>query len=54
MARDKHPYQRRLVTGLCWFIAVQLFLFGPLKFSPVGFFGYPSHPEKFVGWGYPS
>jgi uncharacterized membrane protein YphA (DoxX/SURF4 family) len=54
MAKDKHSWQRRLVTGLCWFIAVQLFLFGPLKFSPVGFFGYPSYPEKFVAWGYPS
>lgn len=54
MAKDKHSYQRRLVTGLSWFIAVQLFLFGPLKFSPVGFFGYPSYPEKFVAWGYPS
>jgi uncharacterized membrane protein YphA (DoxX/SURF4 family) len=27
--------------------------FGPLKFSPVGFFGYPSYPEKFTAWGYP-
>jgi uncharacterized membrane protein YphA (DoxX/SURF4 family) len=47
-------WPRRFVTGLCWFIAVQLFLFGPLKFSPVGFFGYPSYPEKFVAWGYPA
>jgi uncharacterized membrane protein YphA (DoxX/SURF4 family) len=54
MAKDKHSRQQRLVTGLCWFIAVQLFVFGPLKFSPVGFFGYPSYPEKFVAWGFPS
>jgi uncharacterized membrane protein YphA (DoxX/SURF4 family) len=47
-------WQRRLLTGLCWFIAVQLLLFGPLKFSAVGFFGYPSYPEKFVAWGYPA
>ena len=54
MATERHSSQWRLITGLCWFIAVQLFVFGPLKFSPVGFFGYPSYPEKFVAWGYPS
>jgi uncharacterized membrane protein YphA (DoxX/SURF4 family) len=54
MAKDKQSWQWRLVAGLCWFIAVQLFVFGPLKFSPVGLFGYPSYPEKFVAWGYPS
>jgi uncharacterized membrane protein YphA (DoxX/SURF4 family) len=53
MAKDTRTWQRRFVTVLCWFIAVQLFLFGPLKFSPVGFFGYPSYPEKFIAWGYP-
>jgi hypothetical protein len=34
-------------------VAVQLLVFGPFKFSPVEFFGYPSYPEKFVAWGYP-
>jgi RNA polymerase sigma-70 factor, ECF subfamily len=44
MARNKRPWQERFVTGLCWFVAVQLLVFGALKFSPVGFFGY-SYPE---------
>src|SRR5262245_64502987 len=44
---------RRFVAGLSWFIAIQLFLFGPAKLLPVGLFGYPSYPDKFVGWGYP-
>jgi hypothetical protein len=48
MPKATRSWQRRFVTGLCWFVAVQLLLFGPLKFSPVGFFGYPSYPEKFV------
>ncbi len=51
---DRLTWRRRLLTGLCWFIALQLFLFAPFKFSPVGFFGYPSYPEKFVAWGYPA
>jgi uncharacterized membrane protein YphA (DoxX/SURF4 family) len=53
MAKNKRTWQELFVTGLCWFVAVQLLMFGPLKFSPVGFFGYPSYPEKFVAWGYP-
>jgi uncharacterized membrane protein YphA (DoxX/SURF4 family) len=51
---DTRTWRRPLLTGLCWFIALQLFLFAPFKFSPVGFFGYPSYPEKFVAWGYPA
>ena len=51
---DKLTWRRRLLTGLCWFIALQLFLFAPFKFSSVGFFGYPSYPDKFVAWGYPA
>ena len=31
-----HPWQRRLLSGLCWFIAVEFFFFAPFKFSPVG------------------
>src|SRR5437762_3117690 len=45
---------RRLLTGLSWFIAFELFLFAPFKFYPGGVFGYPSYPEKFVHWGYPA
>jgi uncharacterized membrane protein YphA (DoxX/SURF4 family) len=44
---------QRLISGLCWFVAFELFLFAPLKFSPVGLLGYPTYPEKFVAWGYP-
>jgi hypothetical protein len=36
-----HVWQQRLITGLCWFIALECFLFAPFKFSPVGVFGYP-------------
>ncbi len=49
-----HPWQRRLLSGLCWFIAGELFLFAPFKFSPVGVLGYPSYPVKFTRWGYPA
>ncbi len=49
-----HPWQRRLSTGLCWFIAVEFFFFAPFKFSPVGVLGYPSYFVKFVNWGYPA
>jgi uncharacterized membrane protein YphA (DoxX/SURF4 family) len=53
MAKNKRLWQERFVTGICWYVAVQLLVFGALKFSPVGFFSYPSYPEKFVAWGYP-
>lgn len=47
-------WQRRLATGLCWFIALEFFFFAPFKFSPVGILGYPSYFVKFVQWGYPA
>jgi hypothetical protein len=53
MAKNKRLWQEPFVTGTCWFVAMQLLVFGALKFSPVGFFSYPSYPEKFVAWGYP-
>lgn len=49
-----HVWRRRLLIGVCWFIAVELFVFAPFKFSPRGVLGYPSYPEKFVDWGYPA
>jgi uncharacterized membrane protein YphA (DoxX/SURF4 family) len=49
-----YPWQRRLSTGLCWFIAIEFFLFAPFKFSPVGVPGNPSYFVKFVHWGYPA
>ena len=47
-------WQRRLLSGLSWFIAVELFLFAPFKFYPGGVLGYPSYPVKFMHWGYPA
>jgi uncharacterized membrane protein YphA (DoxX/SURF4 family) len=43
----------RWIAGLCWFVAVELFLFAPMKLYPGGAFGYLSYFEKFVNWGYP-
>lgn len=47
-------WQRRLLTGLRWFVAVEFLTFPWLKFSPVGLLGYPAYPDKFVDWGYPA
>jgi uncharacterized membrane protein YphA (DoxX/SURF4 family) len=44
---------RRWLSVLSWFVAVELFLFAPLKFLPFGLGGYPSYPVKFEHWGYP-
>src|SRR5262245_1981231 len=52
--RGNGGWQRRLLSGVSWFIALELFLFAPLKFYPGGLFGYPSYAEKFVNWGYPA
>lgn len=49
-----HVWQRRLLIGVCWFIALELFVFAPFKFYPRGVLDYPSYPEKFVDWGYPA
>lgn len=42
-----------LLTGLCWFLAIQFFIFAPLKFYPGKVFGQPSYLDKFEAWGYP-
>ncbi|HEU5369767.1 MAG TPA: DoxX family protein [Ktedonobacterales bacterium] len=47
-------WQRRLVTGLAWFVAVAYLFLAPFKFSPVGILGWPSYYVKFVQWGYPA
>ena len=44
----EHMWRRRLFTGLCWFVALQLLLFAPLKFYPHGVGSYPSYFVKFV------
>ena len=41
------------MTGLCWFLALELFLFAPLKFYPGSLGKWPSYQEKFIHWGYP-
>ena len=48
------PRRRQWVSILSWFVAVELFLFAPLKFLPFGLAGWPSYPVKFQHWGYPS
>jgi len=50
----RQEWRRRSLAALCWFVAVELFVFAPFKFYPGGVFGYPSYPEKFARWGYPS
>jgi uncharacterized membrane protein YphA (DoxX/SURF4 family) len=52
MANEERRRRRRWVSGLSWFVAVELFLFAPMKFYPGGAFGYPSYYEKFENWGY--
>ena len=52
--KENRGWRPRLLTGLCWFIALELFLFAPFKFYPGGVFGYPSYAVKFVHWGYPA
>jgi uncharacterized membrane protein YphA (DoxX/SURF4 family) len=49
----KRRWEERVTAGLSWFVAIELFLFAPLKFYPGGLFGYPSYATKFVRWGYP-
>jgi uncharacterized membrane protein YphA (DoxX/SURF4 family) len=52
--KENRGWRRRLLSGLCWFITAELFLFAPFKFYPGGVLGYPSYFEKFVAWGYPA
>ncbi|MGV0742040.1 DoxX family protein [Mycolicibacterium sp. XJ870] len=52
--RLAHRWQRRLLTSLCWLLAVA-FVFGAVtKFLPGETFFGPPHSEKFVDWGYPA
>ena len=52
--KQSHVWQRRLLTGLAWFVAVAYLFLAPFKFSPVGVLGWPSYYVKFVQWGYPA
>src|SRR5262245_41864599 len=53
-AGPRGEVSRRILTGLSWFVAFELFLFAPFKFYPGGLIGYPSYAVKFVNWGYPA
>jgi hypothetical protein len=54
MGTAKPRWGNRLVAGLSWFVAIELFLLAPFKFYPGGLFGQPSYAIKFVRWGYPA
>lgn len=47
-------WRGRLLAGLSWFVALEFLLLAPLKFFPDGALGWPSYPEKFQTWGFPS
>jgi uncharacterized membrane protein YphA (DoxX/SURF4 family) len=47
-------WRGRFLVGLSWFVALEFVLLAPLKFFPNGALGWPSYPEKFEAWGFPS
>jgi uncharacterized membrane protein YphA (DoxX/SURF4 family) len=49
-----HRWQRRLLTGLCWFLALEFAVGAATKFYPGETFFGPPYSVKFVDWGYPS
>jgi len=48
------PRSSRIITVLCWLLAVSFVLGGGAKFLPVGIGDWPPYSERFVDWGYPS
>jgi len=51
---DRRPWGRWLLTGLCWFLALEFVVGGAAKFLPgETWFGRP-FDERFVEWGYPA
>jgi uncharacterized membrane protein YphA (DoxX/SURF4 family) len=54
MQNPAGAWQRRLLAGLCLFLAVEFILGGAAKFYPGETFFGPSYAEKFVDWGYPA
>src|SRR5215470_19991042 len=52
-ALKKRSWRDRLVSGLSWFFAIELFLFAPFKFVPRSVFGDHSYWVRFEHWGYP-
>ena len=47
-------WRRRLLTGLCWFVAFEFAVGAATKFYPGETFFGPPYSVKFVDWGYPS
>jgi uncharacterized membrane protein YphA (DoxX/SURF4 family) len=47
-------WKRRLLTGLCWLLAVEFTVGAATKFYPGETFFGPPYSVKFVDWGYPS
>jgi uncharacterized membrane protein YphA (DoxX/SURF4 family) len=50
---DDRRWQRRALSGLSVFVALEFILIAPFKFFPEGVFGYPPYSERFAEWGYP-
>jgi uncharacterized membrane protein YphA (DoxX/SURF4 family) len=48
-----HVWRRRILVGLCWYMAVTCFAFGALKFYPGEALGFPSYFDRFEAWGFP-
>ena len=46
-------WRRRIVVGLCWYMAVTCFAFGLLKFYPGDVLAWPSYFDRFEAWGFP-
>lgn len=49
-----HVWQRRLLIGLCWLLALEFTVGFLTKFYPGPTFFGPPYSEKFVDWGYPA
>jgi len=45
---------RRLLTALCWFMAVEFVVGGVAKFLPGETWFGPAAADRFVDWGYPA
>ncbi|HMG42681.1 MAG TPA: DoxX family protein [Acidimicrobiales bacterium] len=46
--------KQRLLTGLCWFMAIEFVIGGAAKFLPGETMFGPEYSERFVDWGYPT
>lgn len=46
-------WRRRVLVGLCWYMALTCLVFGALKFYPGDVLGWPSYFDRFEAWGFP-